>query len=151
VKRDTFSLIEVVKRSCQIKAGIVEIDEKEGSVRAFLNYGHTFGHAIEALTDYGQWKHGEAVAIGMVVAAKIAQSQGLCSSEDVTKIVELLQLFNLPVSPPDFALTDYVVAMLRDKKVNDGTLTLILNQGIGSVIAKKIPNVESVFTPILNP
>lgn len=150
-KREITSLIAVVKRSCQIKADIVEIDEKEGSVRAYLNYGHTFGHAIEALTEYGQWKHGEAVAIGMVVAARISQAHGLCSAADVTRIIELLKRFNLPITPPDFSLCDYVAAMQRDKKVNDGTLTLILNQGIGEVRLHKVSDVASVFSTILQP
>jgi 3-dehydroquinate synthase len=149
--RDIPSLITVVKRSCQIKADIVEVDEKEGSVRAYLNYGHTFGHAIEALTEYGHWKHGEAVAIGMVVAARISQALDLCSSVDVSRITDLLRRFNLPVDPPDYSLRDYVTAMQRDKKVSEGTLTLILNQGIGRVVTKKIPDVTSVFTTILKP
>ena len=148
---DITCLISAVKRSCQIKADIVEVDEKEGSIRAFLNYGHTFGHAIEALTEYGQWKHGEAVAIGMVVAAKISLALGLCSAEDVCRITDLLKRLNLPVVPPEYSLPEYVAAMQRDKKVKEGTLTLILNQGIGQVVLKKVPDVASVFLPILKP
>ncbi len=149
VSRDIPSLITAVKRSCQIKANIVEIDEKEGSIRAFLNYGHTFGHAIEALTKYGQWKHGEAVSIGMVVAAKISHSLDLCSAADVSRITDLLARLALPVTPPDYSLHDYVAAMQRDKKVKEGTLTLILNQGIGKVMLKQVPDIASVFSTIL--
>jgi len=148
---DISSLKAAVKRSCQIKADIVEIDEKEGSIRAFLNYGHTFGHAVEALTEYECWKHGEAVAIGMVIAAKISQSLDLCSAEDVARIADLLMRFDLPVDPPDFLLVDYVAAMQRDKKVKDGTLTLVVNRGIGKVSLKQIPDVASVFSTILTP
>lgn len=147
----TDALITAVKKSCQIKADIVEIDEKEGSIRAFLNYGHTFGHAIEALAGYGQWKHGEAVAVGMVIAARISAAQGLCDQADVERIIVLLKSLNLPVDPPDYSLNDYVVAMQRDKKVKHGTLTLVLNQGIGSVKLSQVPDVSTVFSTILNP
>ncbi|SHJ71309.1 3-dehydroquinate synthase [Malonomonas rubra DSM 5091] len=149
--RDTLALIEVVKKSCQIKADIVEVDEKEGSIRAFLNYGHTFGHAVEALSGYGQWKHGEAVSVGMVVAAKIAAERGLCSVEDVQRIIDLLLKLDLPVEPPKHSLQDYVTAMQRDKKVKQGTLTMVLNEGIGKVQLTKIPDIESVFSTILTP
>ncbi len=146
---DEAKLISAVKRSCEIKADIVEVDEKEGSIRAILNYGHTFGHAIEALAGYGEWKHGEAVAVGMVVASKIAQQQGLCGSADVARIVTLLSNIGLPVTPPGFALEDYIAAMQRDKKVNQGTLTLVLNQGIGQVVLQKVPDIKSVFSSTL--
>ncbi len=148
---ETDALIAAVKKSCQIKADIVEIDEKEGSVRAFLNYGHTFGHAIESLAGYGQWKHGEAVAVGMIVAAKISAAQGLCEQADVQRIVALLKALKLPVEPPDYSLNDYVAAMRRDKKVKHGTLTLVLNQGIGNVKLSQVPDISTVFSEILNP
>lgn len=147
----TEALITAVKRSCQIKADIVEVDEKEGSIRAYLNYGHTFGHAIEALSGYGQWKHGEAVSVGMVVAAKVAEQRGLCQQNDVQRITCLLQSLNLPVDPPDYSLADYVAAMQRDKKVKGGTLTLVLNEGIGNVELVQIPNIADVFAKILAP
>lgn len=150
-QRQVDALITAVKRSCQIKADIVEVDEKEGSIRAFLNYGHTFGHAVESLSGYGVWKHGEAVAMGMVVAAQISAAQGLCQPADVDRIVALLKSLQLPVSPPDHPLEDYVAAMQRDKKVKHGTLTLVLNQGIGNVKLAQIPDVSSVFAKILVP
>jgi len=150
-KLDRKALVEAVKRSCQIKADIVEVDEKEGSIRAFLNYGHTFGHAVENLSGYGNWKHGEAVAIGMVVAAKISQQEGLCSPEDVARIESLLLRFDLPVTPPEYSLDDYVAAIQRDKKIKKGTLSLVLNQGIGKVQLRKVSNISTVFSSILNP
>ncbi len=143
-------LIETVKRSCQIKGDIVEVDEKEGSIRAFLNYGHTFGHAVETLSGYSQWKHGEAVAMGMVVAAKIACREGLCHAEEVARIESLLTVFGLPVTHPKYLFEDYVAAMQRDKKVKQGTLSLVLNQGIGQVQLRKIPDISTVFSAILN-
>ncbi len=110
------ALLHAVKRSCQIKADIVEIDEREGSVRALLNYGHTFGHAIESLCGYGEWRHGEAVACGMVVACRISQNLGFSAEISTNRITALLRKFHLPVDPPDFTLGQYVTAMRRDKK-----------------------------------
>lgn len=147
--RDPAALIYAIKRACQIKAEIVGMDEKEGSVRAYLNYGHTFGHAVENLSGYGHWKHGEAVSIGMVVAAKISANCGLCSQQDVDRLTQLLKSFDLPIAPPPFSLDEYVAAMQRDKKVKQGSLTMVLNLGIGGVTLQKITDVPSVFSSIL--
>ena len=140
------SIIYAVRRSCQIKAEIVALDEREGTVRAHLNYGHTFGHAIEKLSGYGQFKHGEAVSIGMIVAAKISARQGFCSQQDVQRLTDLLSAFDLPVAPPDFSLAEYVVAMQKDKKVKQGILTLVLNRGIGECFLQKINDISSVYS-----
>jgi 3-dehydroquinate synthase len=140
------SIIYAVRRSCQIKAEIVALDEREGTVRAHLNYGHTFGHAIEKLAGYGQFKHGEAVSIGMIVAAKISARQGFCSQQDVQRLTDLLSVFDLPVNPPDFSLTEYVVAMQKDKKVKQGVLTMVLNRGIGDCFLYKIDDISSVYS-----
>ncbi|MEA3363338.1 MAG: 3-dehydroquinate synthase family protein, partial [Thermodesulfobacteriota bacterium] len=142
---ETDALTYAIKKACQIKAEIVEVDEKEGSVRAFLNYGHTFGHAIENLSGYGHWKHGEAVSVGMVVASKISFQHGLCTQQDVDRLVALLKDLDLPIDPPDFSLNEYVTAMQRDKKVKQGELTLVLNRGIGEVVLQKITDISSVF------
>jgi 3-dehydroquinate synthase len=145
------ALIHAIKTSCQIKADIVSEDEREGSLRAILNYGHTFGHAIENLAGYGQWKHGEAVAVGMVIAAKIAVSLHLCSQEEVERITALLTNLGLPTKPPvEFSLDQYVTAMQRDKKVNQGTLTLVLNRSIGDVCLHKINNISETFADVIN-
>ena len=149
-QRDPDSLVYAIKKSCQIKADIVEVDERESSIRAYLNFGHTFGHAIENLAGYGQWKHGEAVAVGMVVAAKIARSKNLCSGAEVQRIETLLRSFELPVEPPDFGLEALVAAMQRDKKVNQGALTMVLNKGIGDVVLEPIDDVAGLFSTILN-
>lgn len=146
---DAQSLVYAIKRSCQIKAEIVAADEREGSVRAYLNFGHTFGHAIENLSGYGRWKHGEAVAAGMVVAARIAQQRGYCREDHVDRLLALLQSLNLPVLPPDYPLEDYVAAMRRDKKVRQGALSLVLNQGIGQVILEEVTDIETVFSSVL--
>ncbi|MEA3545935.1 MAG: 3-dehydroquinate synthase [Thermodesulfobacteriota bacterium] len=149
-ERDAGALIHTIKRACQIKAEIVEKDEREGSIRAFLNYGHTFGHAIEKLSGYGQWKHGEAVSVGMVVAAKISAQQGFCSQQDVERLIHLLSTLELPIDPPDFSLSAYVEAMQRDKKVNKGSLSLVLNRGLGDVTLWKVTDIYSVFSSALD-
>lgn len=143
------ALVQAVKRSCQIKANVVEIDEKEGSLRAILNYGHTFGHAVETLSGYGEVRHGEAVAIGMVVAAMVSRELGSCSHEDVEAIRDLLVTFNLPVRPPDFSLESFLTAMGRDKKVKAGVLRLVLNRGIGDCLIREIADPEPLFAAVL--
>ena len=148
-ERNSKALIHAIKKSCQIKADIVEIDEKEGSIRAFLNYGHTFGHAIETLAGYGQWKHGEAVSAGMVIAARISAGKGLCEQADVDRLADLLVALALPITPPEFALQDYIAAMQRDKKVKKGTLSLVLNRGIGDVVLEKVTDISAVFSSAL--
>ncbi len=130
--RSADALTHAVMMSCQIKANVVENDEKEQGLRALLNLGHTFGHAVETLAGYGVIKHGEAVSIGMVMAARTSQSLNLCSEEDVERIIKLLSFFDLPVTPPVFSVADYLSVMQRDKKVKDGEVRLVLNHGIGS-------------------
>jgi 3-dehydroquinate synthase len=148
-RRERAALVEAVKRSCQIKADIVELDEKESSLRAILNYGHTFGHAVETLAGYGEVRHGEAVAIGMNVAATVAKELGLCTSEHVAAITALLGSFELPVAPPPFSLDEYLQAMGRDKKVKAGVLRFVLNRGIGDCLMREIPDPESLFAKVL--
>lgn len=143
------ALATAVKRSCQIKANVVESDEKESSLRAILNYGHTFGHAVETLSGYGQYRHGEAVSIGMVVAAELARRLGRCTQADVAAIKSLLVSFKLPVFPPSFSLGAYLEAMGRDKKVKDGRLRFILNLGIGDCEIADITDPEPLFAAIL--
>lgn len=125
----------VIERCCQNKADIVSQDEKEQGVRALLNLGHTFGHAIEAEQGYGEWLHGEAVAVGMVLAAKLAQSRGWLEQEAVDRIVNLLKAFDLPVEGPDsMSLQDYLRHMKKDKKVLASTIRFILPKSIGQAI-----------------
>ncbi len=147
--RTADALTYAVMKSCQIKANVVENDEKEQGIRVLLNLGHTFGHAVETLAGYGVIKHGEAVAIGMVLAARISQRLGLCSVDDVDRIVALLTYFDLPVTPPDFALTDYLKVMQRDKKVKDGMVRVILNHGIGSAEMHQIKDLDKMLGELL--
>lgn len=129
--RQHAALVQAITTSCQIKARVVEQDETESSVRAILNFGHTFGHAVEQLSGYGTVLHGEAVAIGMVVAAKYSNRLGLCSSSDVQRLLALLLRCGLPTTAPQFSPERYVTAMYRDKKVKDGVMQVVLNRGIG--------------------
>ena len=127
-------MTHLIERCCQIKAEIVSEDEREGSIRAILNYGHTFGHAIESLTDYSVYTHGEAVSIGMVMAASMAERMGMLSQDDKTDITNLLESVNLPTKKPDLNNNDFLESMKRDKKVQDGEIRLILLDSIGRAI-----------------
>lgn len=130
--RSPLALEHAVMISCQIKADVVEIDENEQGLRAILNYGHTFGHAVETLAGYGVVLHGEAVAIGMVMAARTSARLGFGTEADVARIAGLLRSFNLPIAPPVFPAADYLTVMRHDKKVRDGGVRLVLNHGIGT-------------------
>ncbi|MDO3376763.1 3-dehydroquinate synthase [Geoalkalibacter halelectricus] len=146
---DAEALVRAVGISCQIKADIVEIDEKEGGLRAILNFGHTLGHAAELLAGYGTLRHGEAVAMGMVAAAAIAEDLGLANARDRLRIEELLQALHLPVRLPSFAPAAYLEALARDKKVKEGVLQMVLNRGIGDCEVRAIAHPDRVIPPIL--
>lgn len=132
--RDAGALARAVRRSCEIKAEVVAADEREGGLRAILNYGHTFGHAIETLTGYERYLHGEAVAIGMVMAADLSVRQGWLPAGEAGRIRALLETLGLPVTPPALAGDAMVAAMGLDKKVLDGRLRLVLAEALGRVI-----------------
>jgi len=148
-RRDAEALIHAVMISCQIKANVVENDEKEHGIRALLNLGHTFGHAVETLAGYGVIKHGEAVAIGIVMAARTALKRGLCTQEELDRIVRLLTAFGLPVVPPDFPVQDYLAVMQRDKKVKDGHVRLVLNHGIGAAELHDVDDLPAIMSELL--
>ena len=120
-----------IQRSCAIKAEIVAQDEKEQSVRALLNFGHTFGHAIEKLTGYGNWTHGDAVAVGMVLAARLSEKMSLITPEDVQDIEKILKASHLPISLPNMDPDELLAAMKSDKKVKDRNIQLVLLKNIG--------------------
>jgi 3-dehydroquinate synthase len=148
-QRERSALVQAVKRSCQIKADIVELDEKESSLRAILNFGHTFGHAVETLAGYGEIRHGEAIAIGMSVAARVSLELGCCTPAQVAAIDALLASFGLSVTPPPFTLEAYLQAMGRDKKVKAGVLRFVLNQGIGDCLVREILDPDRLFAKVL--
>lgn len=129
---DGQALAWCIRRCCELKAEVVAADERESGLRALLNLGHTFGHAIEAEMGYGNWLHGEAVAAGMVMAARTALRLGQFSEHDVQRIVTLLQRAGLPVTGPQEMSADaYMPHMMRDKKVLAGELRLVLPLAIG--------------------
>tara|TARA_R110001599_G_scaffold353459_1_gene592424 strand:- start:125307 stop:126395 length:1089 start_codon:yes stop_codon:yes gene_type:complete len=131
--REEAALAEAIERSCSNKAKVVAADEREGGIRAILNLGHTFGHAIETDRGYGQWLHGEAVAAGMVLAMELSRRRGWVAQEDVENLRALILAAGLPVVPPaDMTATAFLELMARDKKVVDGRLRLVLLRGVGS-------------------
>lgn len=135
LQRDEQALAYAIRRSCENKAKVVAMDEKEGGVRAILNLGHTFGHAIEAAQGYGQWLHGEAVGAGMVMAADLSHRRGALSAEDLARTVALIERAGLPVkAPADMMPDDFLSLMGVDKKVLDGRLRLVLLQAIGQAV-----------------
>ena len=127
-------LIEAVERSCENKAAVVEADEFESGIRAILNLGHTFGHAIEVAQGYGNWLHGEAVGAGMVMAAKLSQSMGWLADKDVDRIVALIKKAGLPTEPPKISVKKYMELMMLDKKTKDGQINLVLQKSIGDAV-----------------
>jgi 3-dehydroquinate synthase len=131
--RDKQLLAYAIERSCTIKAEIVAADEREHGQRALLNLGHTFGHAIETATGYGNWLHGEAVATGMLMAADLSARHGWLDDADVRRTRELLQHAGLPTSPPPgMGPGQFLKFMAVDKKVLDGGLRLVLLKSIGA-------------------
>ena len=125
-------LAEAIERSCSIKARVVAADEREAGLRAILNLGHTFGHAIETAQGYGNWLHGEAVAAGMVLAVRLSALLGKIDSAELETLRELLRRADLPLQPPaDMAVAEFLELMQRDKKVIDGRLRLVLLSAIG--------------------
>lgn len=129
---DPVAMSALIKHCCQMKADIVSRDETEQGERALLNLGHTFGHAIEAWLGYGEWLHGEAVAVGMVMAAKVAAARGWLSAEHVARVCRMLSQFDLPVAPPaNMTIKDFLPYMKTDKKVKDGTMRFVLPTSFG--------------------
>jgi len=129
--RDRAALAHAVRRSCELKARIVGEDEREAGARALLNFGHTFGHAIEAGAGYGAWLHGEAVAAGMVMAAELSQLMGQLDKSEVIRVRDLLKRAGLPVKGPALAPEQLMDLMATDKKAAQGKLRFVLLEGVG--------------------
>ena len=130
-QRDEQTLQYAIQKSCQIKAEIVAQDERESGIRAWLNLGHTFGHAIEAATEYGTWTHGEAVAAGTIIASKLSEKTQRMSSSDFRRVLNLLSALKLPIKAPHMPLANWLSYMQRDKKVKDNRINFVLPVGIG--------------------
>ena len=126
-------LIEIIKRSAKSKAEIVVKDEKESGIRAFLNYGHTFGHVIENLCGYGKWLHGEAVAMGMVAVGQLAVQRGLWEESDAKRQKQLIDKAGLPTNWPKLELENVLRSLQGDKKVKNGKVSFVMPLTIGDV------------------
>jgi 3-dehydroquinate synthase len=130
--RDPAAIAHAVIESCRIKADIVAADEHERGERALLNFGHTFAHAIEAGTGYGSWLHGEAVAAGMIMAARLSQRVTGLAAPESERLYALVVRAGLPVLPPSLPLARWLELMLRDKKRDQGAMRFVLLRALGS-------------------
>ena len=129
---DESALRHAILTSCDCKARVVEEDETEGGVRAILNLGHTFGHAIETFAGYGNWLHGEAVGAGIAMASRMSKLLGSINDDDEKRVLALLELAGLPmIGPSDMSAENYMDLMSVDKKVLDGALRLVLLDRLG--------------------
>jgi 3-dehydroquinate synthase len=139
-QRDPQALVYAIRRSCEIKAQIVAQDEHEAGVRALLNFGHTFGHAIETGSGYGKWLHGEAVGTGMVMAARFSARLGRISAAAAERLAAAVDRLGLPSTAPKFDVSTWLELMGRDKKNVDGRITLILLEELGrAAVVKDAP------------
>ena len=137
--RDPAALAHAVRRSCEIKAHVVGQDEREGGLRAILNFGHTFGHAIEAGMGYGAWLHGEAVGCGMVMAAHLSQRLGLVDAAFVARLTRLIEAAGLPVRGPALGADRYLELMGHDKKAEGGEIRFVVINGPGQATVRPAP------------
>lgn len=138
--REPAALIEVVKRSVEIKAEVVGQDEREAGLRAILNFGHTFGHAIEAGMGYGNWLHGEAVGAGMVLASATSFALGYLTADEHAANIAAVAAAGLPITPPDLGIAQYQQLMAVDKKAGDSGLQFILLKKIGEAVIQTVPD-----------
>jgi 3-dehydroquinate synthase len=138
--RDGVALAHAVRRSCEIKAWVVGQDERESGLRAILNFGHTFGHAIESGLGYGQWLHGEAVACGMVMAADLSVRLGLVPAEMAQRLQRLIERAGLPVRGPALGAERYLELMRVDKKSQGGEIRFVLIDAPGRAVLRAAPD-----------
>jgi 3-dehydroquinate synthase len=135
--KDADALTHAIHRSCAIKSEIVAADERETGERALLNFGHTFGHAIEAAQGYGTWLHGEAVAAGMVCAAKLSERVCGLDASHASRLAALVAAAKLPTAPPKIAADRWLELMGRDKKVADGAVRFVLLERLGHAVLRR--------------
>ncbi len=151
VARDPAALAYAVKRSCEIKAWVVGQDEREAGLRAILNFGHTFGHAIEAGMGYGAWLHGEAVGCGMVMAAHLSERLGLVDAAFVQRLTALVARAGLPIKGPQLAADNparYLELMRVDKKAEAGEIRFIVIDGPGKAVLRTAP--DTLVADVIN-
>ena len=151
---DAEAIAYAVRRSCEVKAEVVAKDERESGLRALLNLGHTFGHAIESGMGYGNWLHGEAVAAGTVLAADVSRRMGLMSAAEVERVRNLYRRAGLPDTAPDLGVEAYMQHMGLDKKVEGGRIRFVLLRGIGAAfVTAEVPqaDLEAALTHYVHP
>ncbi len=139
LQKDPQALAVAVKRSCEIKAWVVSQDEKEGGIRAILNFGHTFGHAIESGLGFGEWLHGEAVGCGMVMACELSCALGLVDRSFVERLRTLIARAGLPTRAPDLGLEAYLEHMSHDKKALAGEIQFVVIDAPGQASVRRAP------------
>lgn len=150
-RHDETAISYAIHRSCEVKAEVVAQDEKEGGIRAILNLGHTFGHAIEAEQGYGAWLHGEAVAAGMVMAVDLSCRLGWLESSVLERTIHLIQKANLPIkAPSNMTVDSFLSAMALDKKNIHGKLRLVLLKGLGEAVITEEADSELIRQVITN-
>jgi 3-dehydroquinate synthase len=147
---DPAAMEYAVRRSCEIKSQVVAQDEKEGGIRAILNFGHTFGHAIEAGMGYGAWLHGQAVGCGMVMAADLSVRVGLLSEAEASRLKKIIQALHLPTQPPKLGVDRFMELMSVDKKAEGGEVRYILLNGLGQAKIQTVDDDLVIQTLIAN-
>ena len=145
---DTDAMAHAVLRSCEIKSAVVSADEREGGIRATLNFGHTFGHAIESGLGYGEWLHGEAVGCGMVMAADLSARLGHISKTDAQRLKRIIASMHLPISPPKLGSQRFMELMQVDKKTEAGQIRYITLGSIGAARIQQVPDATVIETLI---
>jgi 3-dehydroquinate synthetase len=136
LQREIEALRYAVRRSCEIKAAVVEADEREAGLRAILNFGHTFGHAIEAGLGFGEWLHGEAVACGMAMAAELSAALGMLPQSDADRLIRLIDRAGLPTRGPALGVERYLELMRHDKKSEGGVMRYVLLDRLGHAVSR---------------
>ena len=143
---DTDAMAHAVLHSCEIKSAVVSADEREGGIRATLNFGHTFGHAIESGLGYGEWLHGEAVGCGMVMAADLSARLGQISKIDAERLKRIIASMHLPIAPPKLGSQRFMELMQVDKKTEAGQIRYITLGSIGAARIQQVPDATVIET-----
>ena len=143
---NTDAMAHAVLRSCEIKSAVVSADEREGGIRATLNFGHTFGHAIESGLGYGEWLHGEAVGCGMVMAADLSARLGQIGQADALRLKRMIESMHLPIVPPKLGTERFMELMQVDKKTEAGQIRYITLGSIGAARIQQVPDATVIET-----
>jgi 3-dehydroquinate synthase len=146
-QREIAALRQAVRRSCEIKAQVVGADERESGLRAILNFGHTFGHAIEAGLGYGEWLHGEAVGCGMVMASALSVTLGLMPPAFLERMQRLVERAGLPTQGPRLGVDRYLELMRVDKKAEGGAIRYVVIEALGRAGMRAVP--DEVVAPVI--